>query len=171
MNYPICPVCGREFYPVNANQKYCCSRCARTAQARGNQAKIHRSKLKSRIDEHLIYAFHFRCCICGWYLHQKMQGTKFQKQWGCEFHHILPVCEGGENEMDNVVLLCPNCHKEAHAGLIPISELKKHIKTQKDIDEAWMLYQEFTGFGEAMDELMIDKGNFRAKWENGQFAD
>jgi|SRR5262245_13423110 len=29
-------------------------------------------------------------------------------------HHIRPRCEGGCNDKDNLVHLCPNCHSLAH---------------------------------------------------------
>lgn len=31
-----------------------------------------------------------------------------------QVHHIIPVSEGGDNEQENLILLCPNCHKILH---------------------------------------------------------
>lgn len=31
-----------------------------------------------------------------------------------ESHHILPLSEGGRDAVDNVVALCPNCHRKMH---------------------------------------------------------
>lgn len=47
------------------------------------------------------------------------------RQGGCELHHIIPISEGGSNEMENLILLCPNCHKEADVGLISEEILRK----------------------------------------------
>jgi HNH endonuclease len=33
-----------------------------------------------------------------------------------ESHHIVPVSEKGKDEVENVVALCPNHHREAHHG-------------------------------------------------------
>ena len=33
-----------------------------------------------------------------------------------EFHHIVHVSKGGKNEVNNLLLLCPNCHAEIHRG-------------------------------------------------------
>jgi len=33
-----------------------------------------------------------------------------------EVHHIVPLSEGGEDSIDNVVALCPNCHRKRHYG-------------------------------------------------------
>lgn len=30
-----------------------------------------------------------------------------------QVHHIIPVSEGGDNEQENLILLCPNCHKKS----------------------------------------------------------
>ena len=42
-----------------------------------------------------------------------------------EAHHILPLNEGGKTSVDNGVLLCPNHHAEAHAGLFDLIALSK----------------------------------------------
>lgn len=33
-----------------------------------------------------------------------------------EVHHILPLAEGGLDSRENVLALCPNCHKKRHYG-------------------------------------------------------
>lgn len=33
-----------------------------------------------------------------------------------EMHHIVPRSEGGDNSENNLIILCPNCHKDAHLG-------------------------------------------------------
>lgn len=35
---------------------------------------------------------------------------------GKEFHHVNPVVLGGKNTLNNLVLLCGNCHKLLHLG-------------------------------------------------------
>ncbi|MBI1218759.1 MAG: hypothetical protein GC186_09455 [Rhodobacteraceae bacterium] len=35
-----------------------------------------------------------------------------------EVHHKLPLAEGGEDSVENALALCPNCHREAHFGLL-----------------------------------------------------
>ncbi len=43
-----------------------------------------------------------RCCICG-ELHF------------VSVHHIIPVADGGTDEIDNAIPLCPNCHDAVHS--------------------------------------------------------
>lgn len=31
-----------------------------------------------------------------------------------EVHHIIPLSENGPDEIENVIALCPNCHRKAH---------------------------------------------------------
>lgn len=33
-----------------------------------------------------------------------------------EVHHIIPLAENGDDTLENVIVLCPNCHRHAHFG-------------------------------------------------------
>ncbi len=33
-----------------------------------------------------------------------------------ETHHIIPLKDGGKDSMENVIALCPNCHRKRHYG-------------------------------------------------------
>ena len=33
-----------------------------------------------------------------------------------EVHHVKSLSDGGEDTLDNVIALCPNCHREKHYG-------------------------------------------------------
>mgnify|MGYP001168834371 CR=1 FL=1 len=37
-----------------------------------------------------------------------------------EVHHKLPLSQGGDDIFENTIALCPNCHREAHFGSIPV---------------------------------------------------
>jgi len=60
----------------------------------------------------LIERFGHKCMVCGY-------------QTIVEAHHILPLHDGGKTSIDNGVLLCPNHHAEAHAGLFDLIALSK----------------------------------------------
>ena len=34
-----------------------------------------------------------------------------------ETHHIIPLSEKGSDDVNNVIALCPNHHREAHFGI------------------------------------------------------
>jgi predicted HNH restriction endonuclease len=54
-----------------------------------------------------------KCQVCNWVGFKKKNGESF-----IEAHHIVQLSEGKEGSLctDNVILLCPNCHKEVHYG-------------------------------------------------------
>lgn len=52
-----------------------------------------------------------KCMRCGW------------GEESCDAHHIRPKSKGGRHEIANGIILCPNCHRLADRGRIPVSEL------------------------------------------------
>jgi len=42
--------------------------------------------------------------------------NRFTKEHYLETHHIIPLSEGGEDTIGNVIALCPNCHRKGHYG-------------------------------------------------------
>jgi 5-methylcytosine-specific restriction endonuclease McrA len=49
----------------------------------------------------------FTCQLCGRHSH-------------LEVHHILPRSRGGPDAKANLVTLCHNCHRDVHAGHVPL---------------------------------------------------
>lgn len=45
---------------------------------------------------------------------QKCQKCGFTDKYGLDAHHIISVIEGGVDAIDNLVLLCRDCHEEWH---------------------------------------------------------
>ena len=33
---------------------------------------------------------------------------------GYQIHHVVPKSQGGSDRLDNLILLCPNCHAARH---------------------------------------------------------
>ena len=71
--------------------------------------------------ERLLVATGRRCCICG-------------KLHRAQVHHIVPLEQGGSDDIENGIPLCPNCHDEVHTGYSPgrttrvysAEELRRH---------------------------------------------
>lgn len=55
----------------------------------------------------------FKCQVCG-----------YSKILEC--HHIIPTSKSGKSTRENGILLCPNHHAEAHAGLLLEEDLLKY---------------------------------------------
>jgi len=55
-----------------------------------------------------------KCQICGWSGFLKKNG----KECFIEAHHLVQVAEKEEGSLctDNIILVCPNCHREIHYG-------------------------------------------------------
>ena len=44
------------------------------------------------------------CELCDW------------RVASCDIHHIVERKDGGSNDLNNLIILCPNCHRKAHFG-------------------------------------------------------
>lgn len=59
-------------------------------------------------DEEKIAAFAKAGGVC------ENCGKKLKDYKEAEYHHIELYCEGGETKIDNIMVLCPECHREKH---------------------------------------------------------
>lgn len=116
----VCPTCKNSFQSWRAaRKKYCsvtCWQAHRSIAMRGaghprfvgensNGDRATFSKfVKGLIDD--------RCALCDWQLTPN------------DVCHIIPCARGGENTLDNVVILCPNHHRAFDTGLIALSSLE-----------------------------------------------
>lgn len=91
-----------------------------------------RERVRIRNDNHKEYKqilknYGYMCALCGWHLENITPNGKVQHQGGCELHHITPYSEGGSNNANNLILLCPNCHKMADNEVISRDILRQHL--------------------------------------------
>ena len=67
------------------------------------------------------------CCVmCGW------------DKTSLDIHHIIPKKDKGNDSHDNLIAVCPNCHRMAHEGLYVLSELKRNSVSKMFLD--WKKY-------------------------------
>lgn len=82
-------------------------------------------KLGMRTIKKVIAHLGLGCSNCGWNLAP------------CDIHHVVEQCNGGSDEHSNLTLLCPNCHRLAHAGkLITFKSLEEHF-SEVDVNEVF----------------------------------
>ena len=127
MSEKLCVVCGKPITKRTSNNvKYCSEHCARLAQGRKNVKHIsERNTALSAIRSLVQSAYNYKCAICGWQnTGEEMLNGRGNLSHGCEIHHIVPASKGGTEEWTNLILLCPNHHKQANLGLISESELR-----------------------------------------------
>lgn len=135
-----CAVCG-EIIPdtrTSNNLKYCGPKCAREAEAQQNIGRIAKRATKiNRIARSAYIAYECKCALCGWQATDKLisHNGNYQYAHGCELHHITPIRAGGEEDPGNIILLCPNHHKQADLGIISPDHLRKYTKNFKITEE------------------------------------
>lgn len=64
--------------------------------------KNYRNEI-SRNREYLMLSHNYKCDVCSMDYKQLL-----------EIHHILPLQQGGNNSLDNISCVCPNCHSILH---------------------------------------------------------
>ena len=97
----------------------------------------NKKRVRVRTDNSLLYkkiskVYGYMCAICGWGLPTVTPNGNIQRQGGCDLHHITPYRMNGEHTDSNLILLCPNCHKLADTGIIPVDKLNSYVKRIED---------------------------------------
>lgn len=105
----ICVQCNEKFQSKNPKAKYCSKKC----KARHYRSLMSTEQNGTRKLQSIMLTF--PCENCGWH-----EGPR-------DVHHITPVCEGGKNEVLNLITLCPNCHRLAHRNLLSEDKLRKLV--------------------------------------------
>lgn len=105
-----CKMCNCIFESICSKAKTCSSKC---------KSKLYRLQMKScdnnitrRLREFMISQ---PCEICKWNV------------TSCDVHHVVPVYQGGKDVLNNLITLCPNCHRMAHRNLLSQDNLFKVI--------------------------------------------
>lgn len=125
-----CKLCGAEITDRKSNNtKYCSEKCARKAEAEQNIERIAYRANKINKVSHFVYrAYNCKCAICGWQATEELIISKGKIQYahGNEIHHIHPLAKGGTETANNLILLCPNHHKQADLGLLDADQLRAY---------------------------------------------
>lgn len=140
----ICPICKNTFIEEahkGRERIYCSIRCQRLATKqssnRSNPERQADYNHKGYLSKEIISRYGGKCAICGWRATDKLieSRTGIQYAFGNEIHHIIAVEQGGKATTDNLLLLCPNHHKQADLGIISIEELQSYLKADLTLQE------------------------------------
>ena len=89
---------------------FCSMSCTHKAQQINLDIYIAKKKDNPKIIKYIsplkIALAHLRGGVC-----EKCKHTNFAI---LNAHHIVEVCNGGTDDLDNLLLLCPNCHALEH---------------------------------------------------------
>ena len=73
---------------------------------------MRRSPVPTKIRNFLLVASKHQCSIC-------QSNT-------VDVHHIIAVANGGTNDLDNLMTVCPNHHRDYHSGKFTIEQMRMH---------------------------------------------
>lgn len=91
-----------------------------------------------RLYREIVSIYNSKCAICEWRLPNKTPNNIIYKQGGCDIHHIIAYKDNGSESIDNLILLCPNCHMLAEAGILTASELREHLRDKPYTGIEWL---------------------------------
>lgn len=98
----------------------------------GNMKIRHESRTQK---ERIAILENHTCQICGFC--ESYVNKEGKKRWIIEVDHIIEKSNGGGEKIDNLLVLCPNCHAKKTYGIITISkDLKVYERgTEIHIDD------------------------------------
>ena len=105
-----CEHCGAGYQSTSPTSKFCSDSCKQKNYRL--QANNNSKNQKALLDT----LRSLPCAICGW------------EESIRDVHHIIPVANGGKNDISNLITLCPNHHRMAHRDQISPDSLIKAIK-------------------------------------------
>lgn len=102
----ICEKCNNEFITsskIKTNRRIHCEFCKRKVEHYKNINEITSiTDLSKRTISKILKRANKECTLCGW------------NESTCDIHHIIPKSQGGTNEHNNLIIVCPNCHRIIH---------------------------------------------------------
>ena len=112
-----CSKHGESLHILDSSGRWRCKKCRVEAVQRR----------RDKIKEMAVQYKGNKCCICGY---DKYIGAlefhhldSSQKDFGISAKGYTRSFEKVKEELDKCILVCSNCHKEIHAGLINLNDI------------------------------------------------
>lgn len=120
----ICDYCGKEFERVYPKERFnfCCKECKDKAQKLESGEKFESLRPKHYGNGAAVYRekafkeYPHKCAVCGWAEDADI----------LEVHHI--DSNRKNNTLDNLIILCPTCHRKITAGKYELINRTKIVK-------------------------------------------
>ena len=108
----VCQWCGKKI-EGSRRKSFCCAECSQD---------FHRlvtwGRTRNAYSNQIVWRDKLTCQDCGQFLAYKNQhGVYVPSEVGAEVHHIDPVENGGQDNPENLITLCHECHKARHKAL------------------------------------------------------
>lgn len=150
-----CIDCNTDISYKTSNNIKRCERCRRSREAKLSSTKISKRGYSIGMVKHkVITLYSGSCAICNWRATDKLltiRGNTFSS-FGCEIHHIEPVSKGGDESLSNLILLCPNHHKQADLGIVSKEDLRAYQIPEEGVVDNLTLK---TKGAELLDSILI----------------
>jgi len=102
-NIYTCESCGVVFESIKKirkERKKHCEKCIRKVPHTKKIDSILECSKRTKMK--IISRLNAKCSLCGWC------------ESSCDLHHIIPKKENGNGKNNNLILVCPNCHRILH---------------------------------------------------------
>ena len=125
MEFRFCNKCGKVFYPIRVNQKFCSKTCEKITNRSINEIKKKRIRkyIDDKTDNISLWAvyekYHGLCYLCGercdpedyeWKNgHKNVHGNYPSRE------HVIPISKGGSHTWENVRLAHIKCNSSKGA--------------------------------------------------------
>jgi 5-methylcytosine-specific restriction endonuclease McrA len=100
----LCKKCGKSFSTKCKQALYCSKECS----YRKSTSYRYRNHLNAKIKKIISTSI---CFNCGW------------DKTTCDVHHVIPRKKGGTDELHNLIIVCPNCHRLADRHLLNLTTI------------------------------------------------
>lgn len=116
-----CEKCGKTFETNKAFKKGRHIKCDDCIQKRKHSQDnpISILDLSKRTISKILNRSNIGCAICGW------------NESTCDIHHIIERKNGGNDEINNLIIVCPNCHRIIHNNKTYSIEYLKSLSIDK----------------------------------------
>lgn len=104
--YYVCSKCNIEFsslYPIRKDRLKTCQDCKRKVVYVKDIDNLSLFDISKRTLAKIFKRAGKGCILCGW------------NEASCDGHHVIPKKDGGKNEHDNFIIVCPNHHRILHS--------------------------------------------------------
>lgn len=124
-----CEKCKKDFISnkkLRKDRYIHCDECKRNSpHFKDNILSI--KNLSSRTISKILKRANKSCSICNW------------NESTCDIHHIIPVKNGGSNLSNNLIIVCPNCHRVIHTTNKYSIEFLQSLSVEKTFSN-WKYY-------------------------------
>lgn len=125
-NVYFCQKCNKPFLracAVKIHERYCGQQKNKKKSRKRRTQLNNITEVTIKLAAKQLKKFKINCAICGW------------DKTRCDLHHIIEREKGGKDTLDNLIVVCPNCHRLIHEKNEYSIEFLKNKSVAKALDK------------------------------------